>query len=95
MAAGIPAGIAGEVLGGRKERHEQCIVRGSVESPFEYAMCQRIFARFRAIGSRATGLQSVNAICGVNLSLRMVWRPTANFAKQCGLLVERKICDVA
>jgi hypothetical protein len=32
---------------------------------------------------------------GVNLSLRIVWRRAVNFAKQCGLLVKRKICDVA
>jgi hypothetical protein len=61
----------------------------------EYAMWNRIFAQFRAIGSQATGLQWADAIRGVNLFLRIVWRRAANFAKHCGLPVERKICDVA
>ena len=91
MATGVPAGIAGEVLGGRKECHEVSIVRGSIESLPNMPCAIRIFARFRAIELARDGLQSARTVRGVNLSLRIVWRPAANFAKHRGLVVEWKI----
>jgi hypothetical protein len=54
-------------------------------------MWKRIFARFRAIEFASDGLRSAGTVRGVNLSLRIVWRGAGNFAKQCGLLVKRKI----
>ena len=90
MATGIPAGITGEVLGGRKERHEVSIARGLVESLPNMPWTNRIFARFDAIELSRDGLQSARTVRGVNLSLRIVWRRAANFAKHCGLLVEWK-----
>src|SRR5665213_1935001 len=58
-------------------------------------MCDRIFAPFRAVEAARNQLQWVVTVRGVNLSLRIVWRRAANFAKQCGFSVERKACDVA
>jgi hypothetical protein len=90
MAAGVPAGIAGEVLGGGKERHDVSIARGLVESLPNMPWANRIFARFRAIELARDGLQLACTVRGVNLSLRIVWRRVANFAKHCGLLVKWK-----
>jgi hypothetical protein len=50
-----------------------------------------IFARFRATKAACEVLQSAVTVRSVNLSLSIVWRRAANFAKQCGLLVKWKI----
>ena len=55
VATGVLAGIAGEVLGSRKERHEPGIVRGSIESPSNMPCGNEFSHDFARSNSQATG----------------------------------------
>jgi hypothetical protein len=86
------------MLGRRKKCHGRFVAK-SRERPnhrSEYAMRAQASAPF--CGGKVAASHAWKAVPAraVNLSLRIVWRPAANFAKQGALLCEWwKISDVA
>jgi hypothetical protein len=72
-------------MGGRKKCHEQSIakdIQGQGRISPEYAMRPQNSAALRAIGAAASHAQAAVPARAVNLSLSIVWRRAANFAKQ-------------
>jgi len=63
-----------------------------VESLRKYAMRRRASARFRAGAAGASHVPGAVPAAGVNLSLRIVWRLPANFAKQAD--VDGRVAEV-
>jgi hypothetical protein len=64
-------------------------------TPPEYAMRPQASARFRAVELATSHAWRAVPAGGVNLSLRIVWRWTANFAKQGKFQCSGRPCDVA
>jgi hypothetical protein len=63
--------------------HREGMTKGWRRITAEYAMRDRISARFRAIDAAASHAWAAVPARAVNPSLRMMWRPAANFAMQC------------
>jgi hypothetical protein len=81
----IPPRAAREVLGRRKECHEPNMMSGGWRRiTRKYATRHRNPAGFRAMAWARAMSRPRFRLAAINLSLRMVWRRTANFGKARG-----------